>query len=71
MPRENAQWQRTTIQTPGLFAPRIVSTVVKRAAIGAEQKTSRELRLYLWLRGIWGHSLLVLSSRGDRGTLGG
>lgn len=51
-----------------LFAPiylgrvaRIVSTVVKRAAFGAEQKTSRELRLYLWLRDIWGtHSWCFL-----------
>lgn len=52
-------------------AARIVSTVVKRAAFRAEQKASRELRslrLYLWLRGIWGtHSWCFLQEE----TLGG
>lgn len=52
-------------------AARIVSTVIKRAAFRAEQKASRELtslRLYLWLRGIWGtHSWCFLQEE----TLGG
>lgn len=38
-----------------------VSSSLKGAAFQAEQKTSRELRLYLWLRGIWGtHSWCFL-----------
>lgn len=52
-------------------AARIVSTVIKRAAFRAEQKASRELtslRLYLWLRDIWGtHSWCFLQEE----TLGG